>query len=201
MALFPTDSDTNTLSTSTFAGGTGTGHAVSTGEVSSVSKFGSFVLGAKNLLNYVKGTVDLVINNNYRVRAYNSTAQALTSGAFTRIQFPTEVYDLNNNWNTTTHRYTAPVTGYYSINASIQVAMSGAGFIILALYKNGVVLTRYSRTYTPSAQNIGGLVADVVNLNAGDFIEIFIFTNITGSTLENLPNGEANTLSVNFIGF
>ena len=52
---------------------------------------------------------------------YVSSTQDVTSTNTTEINFDTEVFDLNSDYNTSTKRFTAPVTGKYLLHAMARV--------------------------------------------------------------------------------
>lgn len=71
-------------------------------------------------------------------RAYSSNSQSISSGSTTKIQFNTETFDTNSNYdNTTNYRFTPTVAGYYQVNLAVGFATMGVGEIILQLNKNG----------------------------------------------------------------
>ena len=52
---------------------------------------------------------------------YVSSTQNVNSTNTTEINFDTEVFDLNSDYNTSTKRFTAPVTGKYLLHAMARV--------------------------------------------------------------------------------
>jgi hypothetical protein len=72
-------------------------------------------------------TDDLLASNPYKFSAYKSANASYNDGATADVVFNTELYDTNNNFNTTTGRYTVPVTGYYFISASVRIQTNNAG--------------------------------------------------------------------------
>jgi hypothetical protein len=76
-----------------------------------------------------------VAGNGPAFGAYQSTAQALSSGVFTKILFQTEEFDTNNNFASST--FTPTVAGYYQLNGRFRVSTSLANSG-LSIYKNGV---------------------------------------------------------------
>ena len=52
---------------------------------------------------------------------YVSSTQDVNSPNTTEINFDTEVFDLNSDYNTSTKRFTAPVTGKYLLHAMARV--------------------------------------------------------------------------------
>lgn len=71
--------------------------------------------------------------------AYKASGnQSVANGTWTKLQFNTEYFDTNNNFdNVTNYRFTPSVAGYYFIQGSVNYnpATSNAGFV--AIYKNG----------------------------------------------------------------
>lgn len=158
--------------------------SVSFGEQPSTAKWN--ILGTNDAsFNNGTGIANLATNvtsisNPYKFRARRSTAQTTTGGAFTKIQFATEDFDTNNNYdNATNYRYTAPVSGFYQVNA--RCSGNGNTQLVIALYKNGSVYQRGSHN---SVNAVDGVVySDLVQLTAADYIEIFLFGD-TGVALE-----------------
>ena len=53
--------------------------------------------------------------------AYQSSAQSISHNSFTKVQFQTENFDTNSNFdNTTNYRYTPTVAGYYFVDARVS---------------------------------------------------------------------------------
>jgi hypothetical protein len=103
--------------------------------------------------------------------AYQTTVQTLSSATTTKIQFQSELFDTNNNFDSTTnYRFTPTVAGYYQVNATVQVAVSFTGGTIY-LYKNG------SNFVSGMAVNAGGgcfVLSYLVQMNGStDYIEIY----------------------------
>ena len=102
--------------------------------------------------------------------AYQSSAQTLSSNTGTKIQFQTEEFDTNSNFdNTTNYRFTPTVNGYYQVNSVINWATTSTrGF--LNIYKNGSAFKQ--------GMNIslcdGAALSALVYLNGStDYIEMY----------------------------
>ena len=85
-------------------------------------------------------------------------------------------YDVSGSFNTSTNRFTAPVTGVYLFQ--VNIASSTAGGLSVQLKKNGSAITNGSDTITGFTQNTGAsaitMITTVqVQLNSGDYIEAF----------------------------
>jgi hypothetical protein len=117
------------------------------------------------------GTV-MVSGNMPAFNAYNSNQQSISSGVFTKLQFNTEVFDTNSNYdNATNYRFTPTVAGYYQFSWYFLPSSSTTSSIC-RLYKNGSFL------YNPFAGN--GLVnslsggSAVVYMNGStDYVEVY----------------------------
>lgn len=121
--------------------------------------------------------------NPYKFSVYRNASQSVTSGTATKINFDTELYDSNNDYNnSTTYRYTAPVNGFYHFDCGVEgTTSSGGGFTILYLYKNGSNIRQLSKLYIGTAT--GGEASGGVDLQlaAGDYIEGFFY--LTGTSV------------------
>lgn len=133
------------------------------------------------------------IYNPYKFRANRTAAQNTSAGAFAKINFDTEDFDTNGNFDSTTNfRYTAPVDGFYLFSGGFVLAGNGGAFVFCALYKNGVSISRGSQNNASAAT--GSNITDLVLASAGDYFELFGFASNTigydiGSTNKPYFNG------------
>jgi hypothetical protein len=117
-------------------------------------------------------------------QAYQSSAQTLTSAAYTLIQHQTELFDTagcfnNTNTSVTLNGLTAPaysftpnVAGWYQVSAGLTMA-SLATCITIAIYKNGSNVKLLSLT-EPLYTQFGMYGSGLVYLNGtGDYIQIY----------------------------
>jgi hypothetical protein len=115
--------------------------------------------------------------------AYASAIQAVSNATFTKVTFGVEDFDTNNNFATST--FTPTVAGYYQINCQLETDCTvSQARVILALYKNGSILTRLfdnSLTYTAGTSV---LVPGSILVNANgttDYFEIYGVLNGVGT--------------------
>lgn len=103
--------------------------------------------------------------------AYQSSAQTLSSSTNTKIQYQTERFDTNSNYdNTTNYRFTPTVAGYYQVNASLGVGASPTG-VYTQIFKNGSL---YEGSYDAGHTTLTSTVSSLVYLNGStDYIEIY----------------------------
>lgn len=130
--------------------------------------------------SYMRGPVGFPVNesnipfyNPYKFNAYRSTNVAgLTAGQI--IPFNATNFDTNSNFNTSTNRYVAPVSGYYWFHSSLRFSFaSSAQYNQLNFMKNGVSVSRGGFSYYGSAS--GSFNAEggcFLFLNAGDYVQV-----------------------------
>lgn len=80
-----------------------------------------------NRTDIVANTVDAnnVAGARQGCRVFLSSDQNISADILTKIQFDSEVYDSDNNFNTSSHDWTCPKDGLYSVN--LQVRFQGGG--------------------------------------------------------------------------
>lgn len=107
--------------------------------------------------------------------AYQSSAQTISTATATKLQFQTERFDTNNNFDSSTnYRFTPTVAGYYQVNANAGTG-GGLAYGYVSIYKNG---SEYSRGVQGSggAGIISYTVSDLVYLNGStDYLEIYFY--------------------------
>ena len=140
------------------------------------SSAGSTVL----TLPAVSGTVMV---NGPAFSAYQSTAQPITASTPTRLQFQTEEFDTNNNFDSTTnYRFTPTVAGYYQVNAAFYMigGFTGGHAVVCWIYKNGVVYK--AQTTRPTTSGTSANVSSIIYFNgATDYIEVYGYTDTASS--------------------
>ena len=127
--------------------------------------------GAGNLS--VNGVIKIGANqavNGPAFSAYQSSAQTLSTGVTTKIQFQSEEFDTNNNFDSTTnYRFTPTVAGYYQVTGEIQLGVIATS-VAVYIYKNGSAFK-----YGVSPTNTGGAgITALVYLNGStDYVELY----------------------------
>lgn len=150
--------------------------------------------------------------NSYKARVTRTTTQAISDNSETKVEFATETYDTNNNFdNATNYRYAAPANGYYQVNAQIAFAANSTGDRILTIKKND---TDFAKTFGnprsglpdyDGGQDFTGYTgygvcnySDVIYLDATDYIEVYAYQN-SGGSLNIVGDGLWNFISVHFL--
>ena len=131
---------------------------------------------------FISGITSLPKQSGFR--ATRGTAQSIPTGVGTKIQYDTEEYDIQGEYdNATNFRFTATKAGIYAISASLMTNAAawdaGEVFAIL-IYKNDVAVTQGHRSFAQAAQTSAYLpsaICDQRYLAAGDYLEIFAYHN------------------------
>ena len=112
-----------------------------------------------------------VAGNGPAFSAYMNANQTVTQSTYTKIQFNTEEYDTNSNYDTSTYRFTPTVAGYYAVNACATVS-SAQTYNQLTIYKNGS-LSRQGAISAASGSYVFTVNATVYLNGSTDYIEIY----------------------------
>jgi len=121
---------------------------------------------------------------NSRVRVYLSSDQSIAGQTTTKINFDTEDYDGNNEWDTSTYKFTAANAGYYLITCRLywDTTFPNDQRFTIYIYKNGSNVSlqgwRYSSISTGSQM---GHITDILYLAAGDTIEFYVYQGDTSA--------------------
>ena len=126
------------------------------------------------------GTV-MVSGNMPAFSATLSGSQTISNNTHTKIQFNTEIFDTNSNYDpTTNYRFTPTVAGYYQLNLLVCLTVTDGRqyFYQPAIFKNGgsTVITQ-----TGWLANAGGRasvsVDTIISMNGtSDYLEFYIYT-------------------------
>ena len=104
-----------------------------------------------------------------------STAQTITTSTFTKVNFNTEEWDTNSNYDTSTYRFTPTVAGYYQVSCSIDAGTSTAATRVLPnIYKNGSVYRYGGNLGTVAGNSFSSVCSSIVYMNGStDYIECY----------------------------
>jgi hypothetical protein len=120
-----------------------------------------------------------------RAKAYLSADQSYSASTDTKVQFNTKVFDLASQYdNTTNYRYTVGTSydGQHVVHAQVQVAAhTAAGGIAIYIEKNGSIVARKVVLYQSSTLGFTVDITAVLDLVAGDYIEIFVNDTLAGT--------------------
>jgi hypothetical protein len=114
--------------------------------------------------------------------AYMSSNQSISTDTTTKVNFDTEYYDNDSEYDSTTnYRFTATTAGKYHVSAMVYWCSIPAGWFYLYIYKNGANY-KYGlwQNVTSSNYYTQSICADI-SLAATDYVEIYVMQD-TGSS-------------------
>lgn len=114
----------------------------------------------------------------------NNTNHAVANGAFTQVQFNTELYDINNWFDVSTFRFTPQKAGTYFLGsfAGVQSAVDTATLHV-AIRKNGLN-QGWTRIKQSGSGESGGYAATPLTANGTtDYFDVAIFTSGGATTI------------------
>lgn len=137
------------------------------------------------------------IRNPYKFSAYCSTGKSIANTTLI-VDLQTELFDTNSNFASS--RYTAPIAGYFQINAQAWMGSAGQGsgeYGDLQLRKNGTTIFQSERMNGSDDANrlVRAKISALVEMAAGDYLEIFV--SFTGS--RDIVAGQATTYMNGFM--
>ena len=123
------------------------------------------------------GTMYGMVGTKYKARSTRTSTQTLTDKTFTKIQYGTEAYDPNNNFDSSTnYNYTAPKTGYYLVTATLHLVLPAAGVDLnqaMSIFVNGSEVVRGDEQQLSVVSATVGLgVSSILALSSTDTVDI-----------------------------
>lgn len=134
----------------------------------------------------------------YLARAYQSEAQTIPNGAWTKVNLQTENYDVGTCFADS--RFTSKAAGKYSMKGMVYFGPFGVDKVIeVAIYKNGSSIATH-RSVTPLAGAISNNVSTDFALAVDDYIELYVKQD-TGVAKDLIMGEKMTALSVHLIAF
>ena len=141
------------------------------------------------------------IKNEVRCRAYmGSTYSNFVANTMTKIPLDTENYDSNGDFDSTTnYRFTAPVSGYYQVSASILFTnLAADNRHSLSIYKNGSRDSGADMNNGGHTQFVSVNHSDIIYLAKDDYIELYGRV-VTGSTTDATAGNNYTFMAVHLL--
>lgn len=126
-----------------------------------------------------------------------TVAQSIPNSTFTAFLFDTEDIDRDNGHSTVTNtsRYTAQTAGWYTVQGSVNFAVSTTGQRTIVLRPNGGAATTYkNKQQVPMTGTVGSgslVTVSTFFFNVGDYVEVLGWQN-TGGALNSYITDEGN---------
>ena len=122
-------------------------------------------------------------------RAKRNADQSISSSSWVKIQFDTELFDTDSNYdNSTNHRFTPTTAGKYYIFGQTRHDWTGSWGHQnhIAIYKNGseYVKNEFYGNGSGVQHYKASFVADIIDFNgSSDYVEIYAYANSTGAVV------------------
>ena len=129
----------------------------------------------------------------------SSTAQSLTGGQTYVIPYNVISAQNGSNYNNSTYRFTCPVAGQYFVHAAVEGSSITTNYYNLFLRING---SGFAGTYVTGRNSAYEQISTtgIVSASASDYIDVALFVNQTGGTLELNPGDTRNSLYIYLLG-
>jgi hypothetical protein len=134
--------------------------------------------------------------------AYGTGGQSLSGASSQKIIINTEIFDTNNNFDSTTnYRFTPTVAGYYQISGGITVATFATAAVLGAsIAKNGTIVIS-AQFPTNGANRVFAGVSSVIYLNGStDYVELFASPGASTTTTSSSLYGSSTQDAIYFNG-
>jgi len=121
---------------------------------------------------------------------YNGSNFTVATGNWVKVPFNTEVFDTNNNFNTSTNRFTPTVAGYYQVNTRVVSSGYTTDQTILAFWKNGSEFQRLMQIPNSTQSSICPMGSALISMNGStDYLEVYVlqFSGSSQTFLGNYP--------------
>ena len=151
-----------------------------TTNIQTITGSGTLTLGTSGeTVSFGSGVTGL---NYPAFEAYKTSNQTLTDNTLTKVQIETESFDTDNCYdNSTNYRFTVPSGEggkYLFTYAGGTETLSSSTISQVRIYKNGSALNDAYQAYGTSGTSRNGLNhVSVLDLSAGDYIEIYAYQN------------------------
>ena len=134
-------------------------------------------------------------------RVYNNGTQVVGNDTWTKVTLDTEDYDVGGEFDSTTnYRFTATSAGKYVCIGKIHTTASADGNdAFAALRVNNTEFSRKKHRQAGTNDAMGIIISDILNLTAGQYVELFCYFGTNGRTLSASGasgSGDACSLSI-----
>jgi len=153
---------------------------VISGDTSGTITIAAPAVSGTNTLTLPAATGTVMVNGP-AFSAYLGTSQNTTTGVATKIQFNTEEFDTNSNYdNATNYRFTPTVAGYYQVSSAYCTNTSALTRANISIYKNGSSFKAGADYLNYTGIGVLTVSALVYFNGSTDYIEIYALQ--TGTT-------------------
>lgn len=138
-----------------------------------------------------------------KLSAYlNSAQDNITDNSTTLVNIDTEIFDIGSNFNTTSHLFTAPVTGYYRIIGNVGwksgTTVDQKPFVVAIFVDSTTQADQWTQ-----ASGTGAVIQNISVMSLvskGSTISVRAYHNVGGNTPDLYNNYQYTFLMIEFIG-
>lgn len=149
---------------------------------------GNLITGALWNANVYNGLTYLL--NPPAFWGYQTASQSLTANNPAAILLDSEQIDSYGGHSTTsnTSRYVAQVAGYYfAFGSIVWTNTSTTGIRVAQLFKTGSAVNAAYSSFSATSFNASALTAGIIQMNSGDYVELFANQSLTVATQASAP--------------
>lgn len=112
-----------------------------------------------------------------------TAAQAIANATATKVQFNSELFDSDNNYdNSSNYRFTPTTAGKYVVGLKLKYNNSQSCRLYTMIYKNGSEYERSEKWSDGSGTDLDPLSVTIINFNgSSDYVEAFALQESGGS--------------------
>ena len=117
--------------------------------------------------------------------AYLSSDQTFSDASYVKVNFNTEIYDTNSDYdNSSNYRFTPTVAGKYLVYSTLVMYAGGSTYASLGIYKNGSLYKESDADYDngTEARNVISTSTAIDFNGSSDYVEIYGYLDITSGT-------------------
>ncbi len=123
-------------------------------------------------------------------RVYGTSTQTVATNTWTKAAaiFNTVEYDSDSDWDNGNKRFVCVTPGYYTFQTGlVHGSLTDGSNLIVALYKNGSIVSLLGRGMAGGAGFGGFGGADTLLLAEDDYVEVFYYTTAAGALNSTQP--------------
>jgi len=105
--------------------------------------------------------------------------QTIANTTATKVSFALEISDINADFGS--NKFTCPVDGVYLVKAQASALFADTKGLVNHIYVNGAEVNRMQQTSPLSSSRLYGQMVHIMECDASDYIEIFVYQDSGGS--------------------
>ena len=134
--------------------------------------------------------------------AHQTVSQTLNNGATVKVTYTSETFDTHAAYDNSTSTFTAPMSGYYWMHATLRMATAGNAMRYDMTFRKNGNADVYSGGLNQQTDNDASTMATVImDLDKGDTVEVYVDQNGgSNETTSNISNAGGTGMS-HFTGY